>query len=108
MKKVILFTISFLFVFSLTKAQSVNNRKNMPLYTETGTIRVKTKSAETSNYFGYDNKIKEIFIENNIPEKFPTKDGFTDKTNYLAVANEWIKAHQALIKSEFKNTLIKD
>jgi hypothetical protein len=107
MKK-LLFFLLFLCCVQLSKAQSTENRKNKPLFINNQGIQGKSVSAENSIYYGFDNKIKEMMLDNNIPEKFPTKESYADKKSYLNVANEWLKAHQALVKPEFKNTTLKD
>jgi hypothetical protein len=107
MKK-LLFLFLVLCCVQLSKAQNAENRKNKPLFINNQGIRAKAAPAENSMYYGFDNKIKEMMLDNNIPDKFPTKENYADKSSYLTVANEWLKAHQALVKPEFKNTTLKD
>ena len=108
-----LFFLYCLFFVGLStfKAQhptTPESRKNLQLYINSESLLVQNSSADLSQYFGYDNKIKEVTISNNIPQNFPTKEGYVSKAAYLTVANEWLKAHSALVKPEFTNILIKD
>jgi len=107
MKK-LLFPLFVLCCVQLAKAQDAESRKNKPLFINNQGIQAKTAAAENSSYYGFDNKIKEMMLDNNIPEKFPTKENYADKKSYLNVANEWLKVHQSLLKPEFKNTTLKD
>jgi hypothetical protein len=71
-------------------------------------MHTKNSSADQSEYFGYDNQIKNICVDNIIPEKLPTKEGYSDKMNYKNVVNEWLKAHSVFVKPEFLTTLIQN
>ena len=106
----LLFCILFCSLSSITAQQNSTpeSRKNLQLYTSSETVQGKNNAAEQSTYFGYDNKVKEVTINNNIPQNFPTKEGYADKAAYLIAANEWLKAHSALVRPEFINVLIKD
>jgi len=100
--------IFFGFAVAYGQTNSVSPKQRNPvLYNNRSTIQTKSSPSENSEYFGFDNKIKEMTLDNNVPEKFPTRGGL-DKASYLTVANEWLKLNQTLIKAEFQNTLLKD
>ncbi|MBK9285348.1 MAG: hypothetical protein IPM51_13685 [Sphingobacteriaceae bacterium] len=71
-------------------------------------VNLKTTTAEQSEYFGYDNQIKKICVNEAIPSGLPSKQGYADKSLYKKAINEWFKAHNVFVKPEFQNTLIQD
>lgn len=69
----------------------------------------KTQQAQTGNvtsYFGYDETLKSYFIDNYIPAQTPTSVGYSSKTEYVKVLNDWLSKNKHLLKPEHKNSLI--
>jgi hypothetical protein len=67
---------------------------------------VKNSGTVYSAYFGYDEKLKAIFIDGIIPSQTPKSDSFTSKKDYLVVLNDWISKNKHLLKPENQNSLI--
>lgn len=61
-----------------------------------------------SAYFGYDEKLKVIFLDGIIPSQTPKSDSFASKKDYLAVLNDWISKNKHLLKLENQNSLISE
>jgi len=62
--------------------------------------------SQTSSYYGYDEKLKSFFLDNIIPTQTPTSVGFSTKSEYLKVLNDWLSKNQHLLKPEHKKSLI--
>ncbi len=69
---------------------------------------VKNGTTVYSAYFGYDEKLKTIFIDAIIPSQTPKSDSFTSKKDYLVVLNDWISKNKHLLKPENQNSLISE
>ena len=64
--------------------------------------------SQPSSYFGFDDKLKAVFIDGIISSQTPKYDGFTSKKEYLVILNDWISKNKHLLKPENKNTLISE
>ncbi|MFO0321939.1 MAG: hypothetical protein ACK504_05890 [Bacteroidota bacterium] len=62
--------------------------------------------AEFSPYYGFDNKIKEICVNNVIPVDTPTKENFSNQKDYLVVLNKWLVDNPKFVKPEYLNKSI--
>jgi hypothetical protein len=65
------------------------------------------QSIESAEYFGYAETLKSYFNNGVIPKETPKSDGTLIKEQYLKVLNDWISKNQYMVKSEYKNSLIK-
>jgi hypothetical protein len=65
-----------------------------------------SQSIEAAEYFGYAETLKSYF-SNGISKETPKSDGSLTKDQYLKVLNDWISKNQYLVKTEYKNSLIK-
>lgn len=61
---------------------------------------------QVSEYFGLESKIQQILINNTIPASFPKAIGVPTKSQYIEMANKWLKENDNFIKAENKTTLI--
>lgn len=117
MKKLFIFSIGFLFSLISFGQNAVEKRSrpepiNDPKYLEFKkrhddlTAKQNGQQITESSYFGYDETLKGYFIGNTIPAETPKSEGFTSKTEYVKVLNDWISKNKNLLKPENKNSLI--
>lgn len=109
MKKLVFFAFFYLLTinFSLSQTnQTKPARKTILVEDQASSPVVSAKPATESLYFGYDQKIKDISLNNDIPLGFPTKQGYAKKDDYLKAINKWISENQTFVKPQFKNTVI--
>jgi hypothetical protein len=110
MKKLAFFAFVYFLTINLSFGQThktIEKKRTLPVE-NTDKVQATVKVQTESSYFNYENKILEISINNSIPSTFPTSNGFNSKESYRTAMNKWIKENPALIKPEFKNTIIKD
>jgi hypothetical protein len=69
-------------------------------------VQSKASAAENSNYFGLDNKIKEILLKDASMEKVPVRKENQTKNEYVVILNEWIKNNPGLLKPDKTSTEI--
>lgn len=111
MKKITL-CFFFLFLTVCVFSQTVNERpkdiKDNPQYLKAlemekirsnGTIQV-------SEYFGLENKITDVLLNNTIPDSFPRSITYSDKTKYVETVNAWLKENPSFVKADKKNIII--
>jgi hypothetical protein len=60
----------------------------------------KSQNASESAYFGFDNKIKEFCLNNEIPSGLPTKENYQNKETYRKSINLWLKENSSFVKPE--------
>lgn len=105
MKKLILSLVLFLITQNyFCQSERPVRSKDINLTTPTPAVYGKSAPAESSAYFGYDNKLKEILIIETSLSLVPQKNENQPKADYLTILNKWIKSHQDLLKPEFKAT----
>ena len=61
---------------------------------------------KVSEYFGLETKIEQLLINNFIPSSFPKSIGIVSKSEYIDIANKWLKQNDSFIKPENKTLLI--
>lgn len=115
MKKLFIFSIACCFT-QITFAQESNVQakadfSNDPKFQEfkkrhDDVTNQRQGLSSTSSYFGYDETLKSYFIDNIIPTQAPKSVGYSAKTEYLKVLNDWITKNKHLLKPEHKNSLI--
>jgi hypothetical protein len=107
------FIIALLICFSsFAYAQSVRPKdiKDDPIIKEriaNNGKRVQA-SVQVSQYFGLEENIKAMALDNLIPSNCPTSVGFSDKKKYIEVLNLWIKDNQDKIKPDHRNNFISE
>lgn len=109
MKKLVFFAFVYFLTLNLSFGQSNQikpARKTILIEEQTATPVVSSKPANESLYFGYDQKIKDMSLTNEIPVGFPTKEGYIKKDDYLKAINKWLTDNQSFVKPQFKNTVI--
>lgn len=105
MKKLILSLVLFLITQNyFCQSDRPVRSKDIILAAPPMAVYSKPAPAESSVYFGYDNKLKELLIIETSLSLVPQKSESQSKEEYLTILNKWIKSHQDLIKSEFKAT----
>ncbi len=71
-------------------------------------ISIKTKNADGSIYFGFDNQLKEILIDYTILTQVPSKLVNEDKSSYTSRLNNWLLTNKALIKNNYRAKKIEE
>lgn len=111
MKKI---NLCFLFIFLSVCAfsQTANERpkdiKDNPQYLkalEMEKIRSNT-TIQISEYFGLENKLTDVLVNNTIPNTFPKSITYSDKTKYVETVNAWLKQNPSFVKADKKNVII--
>ena len=108
MKKLNCIILLNFLVLGISKAQEYVAPKIADRNPARATVQLKNDPAVLSEYYGYDNQIKKICVDDNIPSGLPKKEGYTEKTMYKKAINDWLRAHNVYVKPEFQNTLIQD
>lgn len=117
MKKLLLLAIISFFCKSGFSQTAVDDKKRAEALNDPKFIEFKKRhddvtknnqalNAPVSSYFGYEEKLKTYFPDNYIPSQTPKSDGFSSKTEYVKVLNDWISKNKHLLKPEHKNSLI--
>lgn len=109
MKKLVFFAFVYFLTLNLSFGQTKQtkpSRKTVLVEDQAAAPVVSAKPSSESLYFGYDQKIKDISLTNDIPLGFPTKEGYLKKEDYLKAINKWLSENQAFVKPQFKNTVI--
>ena len=115
MKKLFLFSIACCFIQisfgQNTQAQSKADLSNDPKFQEfkkrhDDVTNSRQGLSQTSSYYGYDETLRSYFIDNIIPTQAPKSVGYSTKSEYLKVLNDWISKNKHLLKPEHKNSLI--
>ncbi|MBK7667432.1 MAG: hypothetical protein IPJ32_08905 [Sphingobacteriaceae bacterium] len=115
MKKLFFFSIAYCFVQIAfgqdvqvhSKADVSNDPKFIEFKKRHDDITMQRQGlSQPSSYYGYDDKLKAIFIEGVISSQTPKSESFTSKKEYLAVLNDWLSKNKHLLKPENKNSLI--
>jgi hypothetical protein len=117
MKKIFLFSIAcFLAQFSFGQDSQVNAKPDIstdPKFQEfkkrhDAVTMERQGLSKPSSYYGYDETLRSYFIDNIIPSQTPTSAGYSTKSEYLKVLNDWISKNKHLLKPEHKNSLISE
>lgn len=111
MKKITLF-LFFIFLSVCAFSQTSNERprdiKDNPQYlkaVEMEKIR-SNGTIQVSEYFGLENKITDVLVNNTIPTSFPTSITYSDKAKYVETINAWLKQNPSFVKADKKNSVI--
>lgn len=109
--KPVFFTFVLLLVSSLSFSQArAKDIKDDPIVKErmnNGGVRVKA-DIKVSEYFGLEEKIQAIMLNDVIPVECPKSIGYSDKSLYLKALNTWIKENPSKLKEDKKNSLISE
>lgn len=118
MKKLFFFSFTCLLANFSFAQSSVDNKSRTEAMQDPKFIEFKNRhdalvknnqgSTAYSAYFGYDEKLKTVFIDGIIPSATPKSDSFTSKKDYLVVLNDWISKNKHLLKPENQNSLISE
>jgi hypothetical protein len=108
--KNVFFSFVFLLIssFSFSQQSARKEMKDDPIIQErikNGGPRTKAEM-RVSEYFGLEETIKSVTLNNDIPSGCPKSIGYSNKTAYVKDINAWIKENPSQIKEEKKNYVI--
>ncbi len=111
MKKITL-CLLFIFLSVCAFSQTANERpkdiKDNPQYLKALEMeKIRSNNAiQVSEYFGLENKITDVLLNNSIPSSFPRSLTYSDKTMYVETVNAWLKQNPSFVKADKKNVII--
>ncbi len=111
MKKLASIAFVYLLTINLCSGQTQHKTigtKRAILAENVTPVATTSSPAENSSYFGYDNQIKQICVNDAIPAALPTKEGYSSKQAYKTAINKWLKDNSSFVKPENINKVIND